>query len=219
MSSLGLVIFDCDGVLVDSEGAASSAVARELTAMGWPMTDLEAMGLFVGMTLEDMVPMVEARLGTLPADWPERLRGTLIAAMANEATPMPGIPAVLHAVSALGLPWRVASNSSHAEMDVKFARTGLAGVVGNRKHSSDDVARGKPAPDVFLAAAAAEGMPPARCLVVEDSVLGARGAVAAGMDVVGLVPHGDGAALRAEGARIIGHLDELPALLLARQAA
>ena len=219
MNPLALVIFDCDGVLVDSEGAASRAVARELTAMGWPMTDAEAMGHFVGMTLEDMVPVVEARLGTLPTDWVENLRGKLIEAMAHEAVPMPGIPGVLHAVSALGLPWRVASNSSHAEMKVKFDRTGIAGLVGDRKHSSDDVARGKPAPDVFLAAAAAEGVAPARCVVVEDSVLGARGALAAGMDVVGLAPHGDGALLRAEGARIIRHLDELPALLSARQAA
>jgi len=95
---------------------------------------------------------------------------------------------------------------------VKFARTGLAPLVEGRTHSARDVAAGKPAPDVFLAAAAAQGVPAQACIVVEDSLPGIRGALAAGMACIGLDPHGSGAALRAAGAHPVRALSELPAL-------
>ena len=96
---------------------------------------------------------------------------------------------------------------------MKFERTGLAYLVAGRAHSARDVARGKPAPDVFLAAAAAEGVPPAACLVIEDSVPGALAARAAGMACVGLAPGGDDPALREAGAVLIRSFDELPPIL------
>ncbi|MBV9748925.1 MAG: HAD-IA family hydrolase [Acetobacteraceae bacterium] len=214
--TLRLVIFDCDGVLVDSEPVSNRVVAAECTALGWPMTTAEATAQFVGLRLSDMPPIIEARLGRRPsqegwpARWVEHLRGRIIAALAREAEPMPGAAAVLRGVAALGLPYRVASNSSHEEMDVKFARTGLAALVEGRVHSARDVAAGKPAPDLFLAAAAAEGVAPGACLVVEDSVPGVRGARAAGMTCLGLAAHGDGAAaLAAEGAVPIRSLAEV----------
>ena len=128
---------------------------------------------------------------------------------------MPGIFDALRATMALRLPFRVASNSGHEEMRVKFARTGLAALVQGRVHSAYDVGRGKPAPDVFLAAAAAEGVPPGSCLVIEDSLPGVHAAVAAGMACIGLDVHGDGAALRAAGAHPVRALSELPALFRA----
>jgi beta-phosphoglucomutase-like phosphatase (HAD superfamily) len=210
---LRLVIFDCDGVLVDSEGPANRVVAEEATKLGLPMDEAESTRLFMGFRLSDIPPVIEARIGRpVPPGWVEMLRGRLIESFADVRT-IPGARTAVEAALALGLRVRVASNSSHEEMAVKFATTGLDALLGERRHSARDVARGKPAPDVFLAAAAAEGVPPEASLVVEDSVPGVTGAVAAGMAVVGLAPHGDGAALRSAGARTIRHLDELRPLL------
>lgn len=212
---LRLVIFDCDGVLVDSEGPSNRVIALEATALGLPMDEAESMRLFVGGTLEDIPPVLEARLGrALPPGWLEYLRQRIIASFATVET-MPGAHDAVLAVAALGIPFRVASNSSHQEMAAKFATTGLGVHFEGRRHSANDVARSKPAPDVFLAAAAAEGVPPRACIVVEDSVPGATAALAAGMTVIGLAPHGDAAALRALGVRVIRHLSELPPLLAA----
>jgi beta-phosphoglucomutase-like phosphatase (HAD superfamily) len=108
-------------------------------------------------------------------------------------------------------------------MGAKFARAGFAELVAGRVHSAFDViaagGRGKPAPDLFQAAAAAAGVAPSGCLVVEDSVPGARAARAAGMTCLGFSPGGDGAALAAEGALLFRHLDELPRLLRAASGA
>lgn len=218
---VALVIFDCDGVLVDSEGPSNRVVAQEITRLGWPMTETEATALFIGFTLDDIPPVVEARLGRpVPDGWVETLRQAMIAAFDTVQT-VPGALDAMRAVTALGIPFRVASNSSHEEMQVKFDRTGLAPLVAGRRHSAHDVPRGKPAPDVFLAAAAAEGVQPAACLVLEDSIPGIRAAIAAGMRVVGLDIHGDGGALAAEGARPIRALSDFAPLLagLVRQAA
>ncbi len=215
-AELRLVIFDCDGVLVDSEPVSSRVVAAELTAEGWPMTAEDSDRLFLGMTFTDMVPMIEAQLGRkLPDDWNRTLVRRLVETLSVEAEPIPGALETLAAVTALGLPWRVASNSSHEEMDAKFARIGLAQAVARRVHSHLDVAQGKPAPDLFLAAAAAEGVAPGECIVVEDSVPGARGAAAAGMDCLGFAPNSDGAALRAAGAAIFHSMFDLPVLFAA----
>ena len=210
---LGLVIFDCDGVLVDSEGPANRLVAQEVTALGWPLDVEQSLEHFMGMSLDGMVPVIESHLGhPIPPDWPDRLRLKMLDVLAREVQPMPGAAEVLRGVAALGLPYRIASNSSHEEMAVKFPRCGLSELVAGRVHSARDVARGKPAPDVYLLAARTEGMPPSRCLVVEDSVPGTEAAVAAGMAVLALVPHGDGADLQALGATIIRSLDEVAPL-------
>ena len=212
---LRLVIFDCDGVIVDSEGPSNRAVAKEITKLGWVMDEAESMRRFVGASLEQIAPVVEARIGRkVPDGWVEDLRLRIIAVLSKEVRPMPGIREALFAVEALGLPCRVASNSSHREMRAKFARTGLLALL-ERAHSADDVAHGKPAPDVFLQAAAAEGVRPGACLVIEDSVAGATAAAAAGMACIGLDPHGDGGTLRAAGATVIRSLQELPTLLRA----
>ena len=220
LSPLRLVIFDCDGVLVDSERPASRVTAREVSLLGWPMTQDEAMARFVGLFLADIPALVAAHTGRpVPPGWVSHVANRLIETLANEAEPMPGAAAVLQATAALGLPYRVASNSSHEEMAVKFARTGLAPLVAGRTHSARDVAAGKPAPDLFLAAAAAEGVAPQACIVVEDSLPGIRGALAAGMTCIGLDPHGPGEALRAAGAHPVRALSELPALFRAAMRA
>jgi HAD superfamily hydrolase (TIGR01509 family) len=212
----GLVIFDCDGVLVDSEGPSNRAVAEEITRLGWPMDEQESTRRFIGCQLKDVAEVVEAHLGRpVPDSWVETLRTRLVDVLASEVELMPGIEEVLRSVTALGLPLRVASNSSHKEMRVKFARTGLLALLP-RAHSAYDVPHAKPAPDVFLAAARAEGVAPERCVVIEDSVPGVTGAVAAGMACIGVDAHGDGAELREAGAaHVVHHLLEIPPLLRA----
>ena len=213
---LRLVIFDCDGVLVDSEPVANRIVAAELTLLGWPMTQSESDRHFLGLTFTDMQPIIERRLGhPLTASWKDALVQKVIDAMANEVEPIPGAIAALHATTALGLPWRVASNSSHEEMHVKFGRLGIHHLVAGRVHSHRDVARGKPAPDLFLAAAAAQGVTPAECVVIEDSIPGATAAAAAGMDCLAYAPHHDATPLRATGAMPFPSMFDLPALLAA----
>ena len=215
-TDLRLVIFDCDGVLVDSEPVSNRIVAEALSTLGWEMTAAEAERRFLGLTLTDMVPLIEDRLGRrLPPGWKQALTERLVAALAHEAVPVAGAYEALQGVSTLGLPWRVASNSSHEEMQAKFGCIGLAAAVAGRLHSHRDVRRGKPAPDLFLAAAAAEGVGAEECVVIEDSVPGARAAATAGMDCLGYAPGSDGAALRAVGAVPFHSMFELAALLAA----
>ncbi len=210
--SLQLVIFDCDGVLVDSEPVANRVVAETLTELGWTMTAAESQGLFLGRSLPDMRPIVAARLGEARAwSWMQAVADRVAAAMLAEAVAVPGAHQAVAAVAGLGLPWRVASNSSHAELAAKLGRIGLD--ARGRVHSFEDVPRGKPAPDLFLAAAAAEGVHPGACLVVEDSLVGVAAAQAAGMAVVALVRHGDPGPHAATGARVIRDLAELPTLI------
>jgi len=210
-----LIIFDCDGVLIDSELVAARLIAAEMTALGWEMDARESMSCFLGMNIGDMQPMIEARLKrSLHDGWRRELADKLILALGQEAVLIPGADEMLRKVTALGFDWRVASNSSDEEMAVKFSRTGLAALTDGRCVSAASViARGgkaKPAPDVFLAAAADAKITPERCIVLEDSRLGTRGAVAAGMTCYGFDPHGDGEALLAEGATAIFRtLDEI----------
>jgi HAD superfamily hydrolase (TIGR01509 family) len=212
-----LIIFDCDGVLIDSESIASRLIARNLTALGWPLTTEDSMALFLGMSIVDMEPIIEARLGrALPEGWRKQIAAELVVALGSEVTLIPGAREMLLRVNMLGIPWRVASNSSEEEMTAKFAHTGLDDLTVGLTYSAGSViakgGRPKPAPDVFLSAAASANVLPSRCAVLEDSVLGVTGAVAAGMTCYGFAPHGDGADLTAAGAvKILHNLDEFVA--------
>lgn len=213
---LRLVIFDCDGVLVDSETPSNRVVAEEVTKLGWPLSTEESLSRFMGSSLSSMVPTIEAHTGrTVPEGWVDYLVERLVDVLGREVEAMPGAADLLRAVTGLGLPYRVASNSSHEEMRAKFDRTGLAPLVEGRIHSARDVGVPKPAPDLFLAAAAAEGVPPGACVVIEDSLPGVRAAKAAGMACIALDPRGDAPLLRAEGAAVVRALSEVPALLRA----
>jgi len=206
-----LIIFDCDGVLVDSEFVASRVVAANLSSLGWPLDAAAAMRMFVGMSILEMEPIIEGRLHRrLPEGWRQNLADELVAALSQEAELVPGAREMLERVNRLGIPWRVASNSSDEEMAVKFRRTGLEDLTAGLTFAAMRVGRPKPAPDVYLAAAADAGAAPARCLVLEDSKLGVEGAVAAGMVCYGYAAHDDGAHLLAAGAAgVLGKLDEL----------
>ena len=213
-----MVIFDCDGVLIDSEALCDRVVAACITEHGWTITPEECHHRFLGLSFHDMVPMIEDRIGrSLGLGWVDRVVQRLTAILATEVAPIPGAHQALTGVAALGLPWRIASNSSHTEMAAKFACVGWSDLVRDRVHSAHEIilrgGRGKPAPDVFLEAAAAENIDPAHCVVIEDSVAGATAAREAGMACLGFSADHDGAALRAVGAIPFRPMHALPELL------
>jgi beta-phosphoglucomutase-like phosphatase (HAD superfamily) len=215
---IDLVIFDCDGVLIDSEGVASIVLSRELRRLGWMISAEECETEFLGTSLRDIIAKTEAVIGRpVPSDFAAEFSASMIQALAEDVVAIPGAAEALERLTEAGMPWRVASNSSHDEMAVKFGRTGLVALVGGRQHSAEDMMRiglnGKPDPHLFLAAAAAAGVPPARCVVIEDSIPGSRAARLAGMTCLGFSPRGSGAELAAEGAGVFKDMAELPALL------
>ncbi|MBZ6075985.1 HAD family hydrolase [Microvirga puerhi] len=182
-----LLVFDCDGVLVDSEPLACRIDAEFLTELGFPYTAQEITTQFVGVSLKDMMARIEAAHGRrLPDDFGERLNRTLFTRFETELQP---IADIREAILALPHPRCVASSSTHDRIALSLRVTGLADLFAN-VFSASEVARGKPAPDLFLHAAARVGYAPDQCLVIEDSPAGVRAACAAGMRVIGFVGGG-----------------------------
>jgi HAD superfamily hydrolase (TIGR01509 family) len=189
-----MVVFDCDGVLVDSERIAARVTSTILTAFGWPLDEREVVDRFVGCTDEYFCAEVERHLGAvLPTSWAADLEAATTAAFGRELAPVAGVEQVLDAVETLGLRSCVASNGSRKKIGRSLTLTGLWERFGGRVFSAEDVARGKPAPDLYEHAAAMMGVAPRRCIVVEDSPRGIEAALAAGMRVIGyaglLPPH------------------------------
>ena len=207
------VLFDCDGVLADSEGLVNAVVAVDLTARGWRLSAEQCRETFLGMAMPDMLPVIEARVGPLPADWGHTLATRIEQALRTELRPVPGAPAALRAVAAAGIPVAVASNSGRMELLAKLELLGLAALLAGRALSFEDVAAPKPAPDLYLAAARACGAAPEACVVVEDSLLGAKSGLAAGCRVLGLTRGTNAAVFRSLGATPFAAMAELPSLL------
>ncbi|MHA6688484.1 HAD family hydrolase [Mesorhizobium sp. A556] len=178
------MIFDCDGVLVDSELLAAQVTSQTLDTIGLTMSVEETIASLVGLdATASRRKLEEIHAVSLPTDFEDRLAERLGEAFNTQLQPIAGIVELLRG---LDQPYCVASNSGHERLRCTFAATGLARLVEGRVFSADDVARGKPAPDLFLhAARAMGGIPPERCLVIEDSVTGVTAARAAGMHVIG----------------------------------
>jgi len=206
------VLFDCDGVLADTELVVNRLVATELTARGWVMDAHEARAQFLGMAWPDIRPLVEARTGPLPVGWEDDFSHRINRMLEAETLAIPDAIEALHAIAAR-LPVAVASNSSRLELSTKMQRLGLLEVFGERRFSFEDVPRPKPAPDIYIAAAQACGVAPRDCMVVEDSVTGTRAGIAAGCQVLGYARDTPAAALHRAGARPFYAMKDLPALL------
>ncbi|MFI6490476.1 HAD family hydrolase [Streptomyces sp. NPDC050564] len=182
-----LVIFDNDGVLVDSEPISNTILAAYLTELGHPTSYEESLRDYMGSAMHRIHEVVQESSGRqLPDDFDDVFHGRVFAAFERELEPVPGAVQVLEKLAADGVPYCVASSGSHERIRVGHRKTGLdrwfdEGCV----FSSQDVGRGKPAPDLFLYAAERMGVPTQNCVVVEDSPLGVRAANAAGMDVYG----------------------------------
>ncbi|MGW6953525.1 HAD family hydrolase [Streptomyces chartreusis] len=182
-----LVIFDNDGVLVDSEPISNRLLAAYLTELGHPTSYEESIRDYMGSAMHRIHDLVLERTGErLPEDFDDVFHAGVFAAFERELKAVPGAVDVLEKLGADGVPYCVASSGSHERIRVGHRTTGLDRYFDEgRVFSSQDVGRGKPAPDLFLHAAERMGVAPARCLVVEDSPLGVQAAVAAGMDVYG----------------------------------
>jgi HAD superfamily hydrolase (TIGR01509 family) len=210
MSRFDLVIWDCDGVLVDSERLAIRTESQILTELGWPHTEADVVERFVGRSSVYMQAVIEEHLGR-PVDWHDEFERRTSEVCERELVPVEG---VVGALEAIAIPGCVASSSSHAMLNFKLGLTGLAGRFAGRIFSADDVAHGKPDPAVFLLAARAMGVPPDRCAVIEDSVSGVEAGLAAGMTVYafsGGVTSAD--RLERDGVVLFDAMHRLPALL------
>ncbi|MEV3986986.1 HAD family phosphatase [Nonomuraea sp. NPDC049758] len=185
-----LVIFDNDGVLVDSEPTAHRVLSEYLTELGFPFTVEESYRYFLGNAARTVHTVVADRYGgTLPADFTARCHERVFTASRQGLAAVQGARAVLTELRRRGIPYCLASSSDHAWIDLTLDRTGLRPLLPSEVvFSAQDVGGvGKPAPDLFLHAAASFGTDPRDCLVVEDSPNGVRAANVAGMRVVGYV--------------------------------
>lgn len=182
-----LVVFDNDGVLVDTEPIANAVLAALLTSYGIPTTTEEAIRAYMGGSLGRVRELTRARHGReLPEDFEDAYHAGIFARFPTEIRPVAGAADLLDALTAAGVPFCVASSGTHERIRLTHDATGLRGhFTDARIFSSQDVARGKPAPDLFLHAAAKMGVAPGRCVVIEDSPLGVAAARAAGMRVYG----------------------------------
>lgn len=207
------ILFDCDGVLADSEWVVNDLVAKDLTARGWPMDAEQAREHFLGMAIPTMMPVINARLADMPEDWPQYIADSISAMMRRHTPPIEGSVELVRALVAAGIPIACASNSGRDELAAKIEGLGLTDAFAGRLFSWQDVARPKPWPDMYLAAAAACGAAPGECWVVEDSLLGAKAGLAAGCRVMGFTEATDPAVFRGIGATPFASMAELKTLL------
>lgn len=209
------VVFDCDGVLVDSERITNGVWARLLTELGLPTTTEQSLATYLGNSMARCLEIVGEQFGRpAPDELLPRFHAAVSVELARDVTAVPGIVALLDQLDAARIPYAVASNGEQAKMQTTLGTTGLADRFVNRRFSSLDVGRPKPAPDVYLHAARALGAAPAQTVAVEDSPLGVQAAVAAGMVVIGYAELVAPARLRAAGATVtVDHLDEIAPLL------
>jgi HAD superfamily hydrolase (TIGR01509 family) len=211
MSRFDLVIWDCDGVLIDSERLAIRTESQILTELGWPLSEADVVELFVGRSSRYMQSVIEEHLGH-PIDWRVQFELRMREVSERELVAIEG---VIDALDAIDIPGCVASSSGHAMLSFKLGLTGLADRFAGRIYSADDVAHGKPDPAVFLFAAASLGVPPERCAVIEDSVSGVEAGVAAGMSVFAFTGGVTSAEnLQRKGVVLFQFMRELPALLV-----
>ena len=176
-----LIIFDCDGVLIDSEVISARQLIAELAGYGVAIDMAFVTRQFLGRSYPTVLREVRTTFGvTLPDRFEADYRARLLAAFRAELRVMPGVQSAL---AALTLPYCLATSSSPERLATSLGLTGLTAAFAGRTFTASEVARGKPAPDLFLHAAATTGHAPARCLVIEDSLTGIRAGLAAGMTV------------------------------------
>ena len=214
------VLFDCDGVLVDSEPITNRVLAEMLGELGWELSVEESMRLFVGKAVKDEVALIESKTGcSITDDWLNGFRGRRNEALERDLLAIPNAVQAVRAIhAALGGRIACASGADRHKVELQLDKIGLLECFAGRIFSGHETPRSKPAPDVYLAAASALGVNPARCAVVEDTVTGAMAGVAAGATVFGYSPtdlgHSGPDALRAvDAVQVFVDMAQLPALL------
>ncbi len=213
-ASFDLVIFDCDGVLVDSEPIANVVLAEMLNNLGLKVTLEDMFRDFMGRSMSTCLQIIQARLGkSPPPGFVEELNRRTGIALSENLRPIDGIEYDLDQIS---IPYCAASSGDHEKMTLTLGLTGLLDRFNGRLFSVTEVARGKPHPDVFLYAAERMGADPARTAVVEDTEVGVRAGAAAGMTVFGYAQLSDPSTLTNAGAIVFNGMNQLPELLHSR---
>lgn len=203
------IVFDCDGVLIDSEGLASRVEAELLRELGLDVGVEEAQRMFLGKTVDGVLDVIAERLGQRPGslftyDWAFATAHAFL----RELRPVSGVRELIGELKRRGHPLAVASQSPLARVRFSLDVAGLADLFGDHVYVTSMVANPKPAPDIYLLAASRLGVAPANCLVIEDSPAGAASALRAGMRALGYAPHDTVAAMRAAGAIVIRSMSE-----------
>lgn len=219
-SRFDAVLFDCDGVLVDSEPITNGVLHTMLGELGWDLSAQECIERFVGRALKDEWPVIEQHTGFRIDDaWIAQFRGRRDAGLREALEPIDGVHDTIRAVAdAFGKRFACASSADRPKIEMQLAMTGLDHFFGDRIFSGLETPRTKPAPDVYLAAADSLGIDPRRAAVVEDSVAGVTAGVAAGATVFGFAPdgptHSSPDTLLAAGATVVfDDMRDLPSLL------
>jgi HAD superfamily hydrolase (TIGR01509 family) len=208
-----LVIFDCDGVVVDSEPLTLQLIRDDLAARGLPLDLIKTTDLFMGSTIAGAGAQAREMGADIPEDWVDLIYDKVFAALARKVESIPGIGAVLDRLDRQGIAYAIGSNGPHRKMEITLARCGLAARFAGRTYSREDVAAPKPAPDVYLLAASQAGVAPQDCVVIEDSATGAQAAVAAGMAVFGFARETPRAKFEGLTELLFDDMGQLPALL------
>lgn len=216
------VLFDCDGVLVDSEAITNAVLREMLIELGWPISEADCVRLFIGRALAEQWPVILEHTGVRIDDsWIMEFRRRRDEGLRARVQPIAGVAAALAAIvapDAYGSRVAVASGADMGKITMQLSVTGLSEYFGGRLFSGMDTPRSKPAPDVYLAAAAGLGVSAAESAVVEDTVAGVQAGVAAGATVFGytsgsLTSTAPEALIEAGATAVFSDMAELPALL------
>jgi HAD superfamily hydrolase (TIGR01509 family) len=210
------VLFDCDGVVVDSEGPTFALFLQDLAAHGLPMSLERFEAEFLGGTVEMVAARARAAGARLPEDWVADFYRRMYAMLAEGVSLVEGVTGVLDRLDRAGIPYAMGSNGSLEKMEITLGQHGLLGRF-RAVLSGQGMGAPKPAPDVYLAAARACGARPEACVVIEDSASGARAGLAAGMRVLGFAAHGPDTVtarqLTALGVPVFRRMADVPELL------
>lgn len=210
---MDMVVFDCDGVIVDSERMLNEVLRDDLALYGLDISVEEVMDRFIGGTMDGVAVKARAAGADLPDDWVESFYPKAYKRLGEEVELIPGIVGVLDALDAAGVPYAVGSNGRIEKMEITLGRTGLLSRFEGRLLSGQDFPAPKPAPDVFLGAMALVGADPAKCAVIEDSATGARAGRASGAKVFGFYAETAREKLEPHADVLFDRMEDLPGLL------
>ena len=211
-----MVVFDCDGVLVDSEPITNLVLMDCLNQLGWAISLNETYETFIGHSVKEKMPYIEEKIGmTLPENFLQEFQRRRDEALRQQVRAIPEVEQVLKKLQMAAMPFCVASGADGKKMQITLGHTGLLPYFEGRMFSGSDVARTKPAPDVYLLAAQRMATVAERCVAIEDTVAGVTAGVAAGMHVIGFTRTSKAEPLLAAGAKqVFGDMRDLPEMIL-----
>lgn len=215
-----LVIFDCDGVLVDTELLSAQVFSSELSSVGVNMSAEACIAQFKGHTLERCYQWIELNYvsslidGRLPKDFPQKIDEATLVALSGSAQAISGVEEFIQKLIRLNISFCVASNGGHEKIRCSLESSGLIQYFSQNRFSVDDVKKGKPAPDLFLFAAESLGVPEKFCWVIEDSLSGVHAARSAGMNVIAYTPECDRSLKIDESVRLARTMGEVSEIIL-----